>query len=334
MSPNALDASADSKSLPDFLFKKKQTSYNANAIEGSIGYEGKALNAGVIVNRVDSDYKTLGTYFFNRDIFDVQLFTNFGFLEGRLNTALKGGVQSNNLDKNQPTTTRRVIYDAQLTWSEEKLNAGFNYSNNSSRIAYILNQQLDSLNAVIVTQDMGINATYSLPSKGEIKHSVTANANIQDVSDDIEKTDREVTSKVLLGSIGYLLRLPSDWGFKLKGNYTQNKLTGITTDRIGYGIGVSKSLLKNKMTVGVDANMFKNKNELNQKSQNFLGQIMIAYQIFKGMGLNIQWGILNTSSEVMPKFTESTGNLGLQYQFSYSPKKKVKNQDSKKTNKN
>ena len=61
---------------------------------------------------------------------------------------------------------------------------------------------------------------------------------------------------------------------------------------------------------------------------------MIAYQIFKGMGLNIQWGILNTSSEVMPKFTESTGNLGLQYQFSYSPKKKVKNQDSKKTNKN
>lgn len=334
MSPNALDASSDSRNLPNFLFKKKQTSYNSNAIEGSVGYEGKALNAGVMVNRVDSDYKTLGTYFFNRDIFDVQVFTNFGLLDGKLNTALKGGIQSNNLDEKQPTTTRRIIYDAQLNWSEEKLNAGFNYSNNSSRIAYILNQQLDSLNAVIVTQDMGINATYTLPSRGEMMHSVTATGNIQEVSDDVEKPNREVTSKVLLGSLGYLLKLPSDWAFNLKGNYTQNELAGISTDRLGYGLGVSKSLLKSKLTLGVDVNMFNNKNELNQKSKNFLGQIMIAYEIFKGMGLNLQWGILNTSSDITPKFTESTGNFGLQYQFNYSPKKKVKNKDTQNPNKN
>lgn len=324
VSPNALDADAPGKSLTNFLLKKKNTTYNANAIEGSIAYEGKTFNAGVLVNRVDSDYKTLGTYFFNRDIMDISGFTQFGLLDGKLNTSLKAGIQSNNLDKSLPTTNKRFIYDAQLAYALEKVSANFNYSNNTSRVNYILNQNLDSLNAVIVTQDMGLNVNYTLPSKGELSHSINATGNIQDVSDDIEKPSRTVTSKVFLGSLAYMLRLPSKWGFSLRGNYTQNEITGIKTDRIGYGLGINKSFFDNKLTMGLDASLYNNKNALGQKSKNAIGQFMLAYQLFKGMGLNLQWGLLNTSSDTAASFTESTGNLGLQYQFNYMPKKKDK----------
>jgi len=327
LSPNALDADAPGKSITDFLIKKKNTTYNANAIEGSIAYEGKTFNAGVMVNRVDSDYKTLGTYFFNRDIMDVSGFTQFGLLEGKLNTSLKAGIQSNNLNKSLPTTNKRFIYDAQLAYAVEKVSAAFNYSNNTSRVNYLLNQNLDSLNAVIVTRDMGLNVQYKLPAKGEISHSISATGNIQDVSDDIEKPSRALTSKVLLGSLAYMLLLPTDWNFSLRGNYTQNEISGLQTDRIGYGFGVKKAFFENKLSLGLDANMYNNKNALGQKSKNAMGQFMLAYQLFKGMGINLQWGLLNTTSATTSSFTESTGNLNLQYQFNYVPKKKNKEQN-------
>ena len=63
-------------------------------------------------------------------------------------------------------------------------------------------------------------------------------------------------------------------------------------------------------------------NELNLKSRNIITQLSLGWGIAKGLGLQIQWGILNTTSDSAPTLTESMGNFGLQYQFSYSPKKK------------
>ena len=83
-----------------------------------------------------------------------------------------------------------------------------------------------------------------------------------------------------------------------------------------------KSFLENKITLGLDGNLYNNKNNLNQKSRNFIGQFSLGYQLFKNMGLQLQWVILNTNAEGATTFTESTGNLGLQYQFNYKPKKK------------
>lgn len=332
ISPNALDADSPDTGITNFLLKKKNTTYVAHAIEGSIVLETKTFNAGVIVNRVDSNYKTLGTYFFNRDIMDISGFTQFGLLDGKVNASLKAGIQSNNLDKSLPTTNKRLIYDAQLTYAIPKVSASFNYSNNTARVNYLLNQNLDSLNAVIVTRDMGLNIQYNLPTTNEISHAISATGNIQDVSDDIEKPSRTLTSKVLLGSLSYMLRLPSDWNFSLRGNYTQNEISGLQTDRVGYGLGVRKAFFENKLTIGVDGNFYNNKNALGQKSKNAIGQFMVAYQLFKGMGINLQWGLLNTTTGTGPAFTESIGNLTMQYQFSYVPKKKSK-QEKEKNNK-
>jgi len=322
LSPNALDADSDKKSITNFLLSRKNTTYYSNAFESSLGYEGKVLNAGVLFTRVDADYKTLGAYFFNRDVMDMQGFVNFGLLDGKINTALKAGVQSNNLDKSKPTTTRRFIYDGQIAYAVEDLSANFNYSNNTSRVGYVLNQQLDSLNAVIITQDIGLNVNYNLPVMGTFKHAIAATGNIQEVSDDIEKPSRISTSRIFLTNLTYMVSLPADWKISLRGNYSNNIVQTIRLTRIGYGAGVRKSLFENKLTLGLDGNIYQNKNELDQKSRNIIGQFSFGYQIFKGMGLQLQWGLLNTTSDAGQSFTESTGNLGLQYQFNYAPKKK------------
>jgi len=322
VSPNAQDARSATRKITDFLIPTRNTTYFGNAFEGSIGYEGKAMNAGVIINRVDPKFKTLGAYFFNRDIMDIQGFTGFSLIDGKLNTNLKAGIQTNNLDNSKPTTTRRFIYDIQSAWTVESLSISGNYSNNASRIGYVLNTQLDSLNAVIITSDIGLNINYTLPPMGEYTHLVSLTGNIQNVSDDIEKLSRTTSSRMLLGNISYMLTTPSKWAYSVRGNYNQNEVQNILLTRIGFGLGVRKSLFENKLSVGLDGNCFLNSNQLNQNSRNLIGQISLGYQIFKGMGLQLQWGVLSTISDNTPAFTESTGNLGLQYQFNYTPKKK------------
>ncbi|MCB0605419.1 MAG: outer membrane beta-barrel family protein [Saprospiraceae bacterium] len=324
VSPNAQDANATKKSLTNFILPTKNTTYYSNALEGSLAYEGKKMNAGVSINRVDADFKTLGTYFFNRDIMDIQAFTSFGLIDGKLNTSLKGGIQTNNLDKSKPTTTKRVIYDLSTAWSSGDINVQVHYGNNTSDIGYVLNPALDSLNAVVVTQDAGLNITYNIPSKNENKQSISLTGNAQDVSDDIEKPSRQSTSKLYLINLGYTLTTQAKWSFFARGNYSQNKVQGLQLNRTGFGAGVKKSLFENKLSLGLNANYFLNKNALNQKSNNLIGQFLLGYQIFKGMNLQFNWGLLNTKAENTPSFTENTANLGLQYNFSYVPKKKNK----------
>jgi hypothetical protein len=322
ISPNAADADSPNKSITNFILPRKNTTFYSNAMEGSVAYEGKKMNVGVSINRVDADFRTLGAYFFNRDVMDIQGFTSFGLFDGKLITSLKAGVQSNNLDKSKPTTTRRLIYDVSTAWGDKGFNATLHYGNNTSNVTYVLNQNLDSLNAAIVTQDLGLTLSYDLPTGGEAKHNIALTGNVQDISDDIEKPSRQTTTKMYLINLGYTLTTADAWAFSLRGNYNRNEVQGIELKRTGFGAGARKSFFKNKMSLGVNANYYINENALAQKSNNLLGQLNLGFQLFKGMGAQLSWGLLRTSADNVPAFTENTGNLGLQYNFNYTPKKK------------
>lgn len=325
VSPNVLDAKSTESSITDFLLKKRNTTYFGNALEASAAFEGKFFNAGVQVNRVDNTFRTFGAYFFNRDIQDIQGIAGFGLLDGKLNTTVKAGVQRNNLDDSKPTTTTRLIYDIQTAWSDKDLNVQGNYSNNASNVGYVLNPQLDSLNAVIITRDLGINASYMLPIESEHVHLVTLTGNMQDVSDDILKPDRTSVSKLFLVNAGYVLKTISTWTFSARANYTRNEVESIRLNRLGFGIGIQKPLLNNKLITGFNGNYFNNKNDLGNTSSNISAMVNMTTQLFTGMSVQFSWGLLRTVSETIPAFTESTGNLGLQYNFQYAPGKNKKN---------
>lgn len=322
VSPNLLDARSNDKSITDFLLKKRNSSYYGNAIEGSIGLEGKKINTGILFNRVDNNFKTFGAYFFNKDLMDIQGFANFGLLQNKLNSSVKAGIQTNNLDESKPSTTKRLVYDVQSAWSDKDFNAQFNYSNNSSNVNYILNQQLDSLNAVVVTQDLGLNLNYILPFKSEHIHSLTITGNMQDVSDDIEKPSRISVSKLYLANAAYALKTKSKWTFLARVNYTINEIQNSELKRIGLGASIQKSILKEKINLGFTTNYYKNNNGSGLNSSNTIGQISIGSQLFKGMSLQLAWGLLRTASDASPTYTESTGTMSVQYGFNYAPKRK------------
>lgn len=321
VSTNTFDDLAENKTLTNFILTDRNTTYYGNAIEASLGFEGKAANFGVMLNRVDNTFNTFGAYFFNKDIMDIQSFINFGLLQNTVNSSIKVGIQSNNLDNSKPTTSKRLIYDINSAYASKDINAQVNFSNNTSTVNYILNQQLDSLNAVVVTQDAGINVSYTLPVEGENKHTISLTGNIQDVSYDIEKSSRQSVSKLYLINGQYGLSSSSKWAFTARVNFTQNKVSGMDLNRLGFGASVRKPIAKDKLNLGFNTNHFINNNGLGNSSSNTMAQFSMGSKL-SSVSLQLDLGILSTTSATRPTFSEVTTNLGVNYNFSYTPSKK------------
>lgn len=330
LSPNRLDAPAERSPYPRFLFTERNTTEVHSAVNASLGYEGEAFTTGVQLKRVDPNYRTFGAYFFNNDIVDLVGNLAFGLWEGRINTQLSAGVQSNNLGLLKPSTTQRFIYSAALSFSEGNFSASADYSNNTTDIGYVLNPELDSLNVVLITQSGGVVLSYSLTGGAGNQHSFTLSGNVQDVTDDIEDPLQSATTQMLVGNFTYSYALSeSKWRFSARTNYNQNELAMMRIQRYGFGGGITKSLLDNKMNVGVDANYFLNSNDMADNSSNLQGQVRWSYQMGGGLSANLNMGLLQTTTATQDPFTELTGNLGVQYNFSYTYKRKDKTSKKK-----
>jgi hypothetical protein len=64
--------------------------------------------------RVEPDYETLGSYFFNTDVQSFTLAPRGSFAGGRVNVTLSGGLSRNNLYDDLERTTKRVIGSANI----------------------------------------------------------------------------------------------------------------------------------------------------------------------------------------------------------------------------
>jgi hypothetical protein len=322
VSPNALDATSENQKFTKFLIMERTTTEHSSAIDASMAYEGKAMIAGIQYRRVDPNYRTLGAYFFNRDIVDVLGNLAFNLLDNHMTVALSGGVQANNLDQTKPATTRRFIYSANVGYAKNAFSGSFNFNNNTTDVGYVLNQNLDSLNAVVITQDIGVNLNYNLPGSGGTKQAISLSANLQNVNDDVVARDQSSDSKVGVLHLGYTVMTSNQWRFSSRINYNQNEIAQMQIKRYGAGLGIGKSFLDNKMSVGLDANYFINTRENNSKSNNLLGQLMLGYELGSGLTTQLNWGFLRTTAETINAFSESTVTLGLQYNFNYKPSRK------------
>jgi hypothetical protein len=322
VSPNLLDAEIAKSAYPGFLFTERTTTDVNTAIDASINYEGERFTGGVQLRRIDPNYESFGAYFFNNDIIDLLGNLNFGLLDGAANVSLSAGVQSNNLDLSQPTTNQRFVYNAAIAYAKNAFSANANYSNNTTDVGYVLNQELDSLNAVLIMENAGLNFTYAIPSQSGTQHVFNIGGNLQQVSDDIENPMTSAASRMIVGLFNYSLMLPTNWRFTSRLNYNQNELSQMTIDRFGAGLGVSKSLLEGKMNMGLDLNQFWNSNDVAENTRNLQGRLRWTYQISEGLNTNLSWGLLRTTSDTMDPFTELTGIVGLQYNFNYQPGRK------------
>ncbi|MEE9372649.1 MAG: hypothetical protein V3V00_06305 [Saprospiraceae bacterium] len=290
------------------------------AFDASLDYEGENFVAGFKFKRIDPNYKSFGAFFFNNDLVEYSANVGFGLMEDKANVNLSVGIQSNNISLLKSTTTSRLIYSGDLSYALEAFSANANYSNNSTDIGYVLNPELDSLNAVIISQNAGLNFNYSITGNERMQHTFTLSGNLQEVSDDIDNPLESAKSQMMVAHFIYNLMFPeSKTRITARVNYNQNELAQMLIKRSGFGFGVSQSLLEDKMNAGIDINFFNNSNALSDNSTNLNTQLRLGYNISDDLNLNWNMGFLRTSKDNSDTFKEFTGNLGIQYNFNVNP---------------
>lgn len=329
-----INAARDESITAPFPFSGIEPTVNSSfsdAFDGGLDYNGGKFGCGVQYTRIDPDYTTFGAYFFNNDIENFLGKGNLSLLKGRLSLNGSLGVQRDNLNDLKPTTIRRVIGSGNANLAPGKIwNLGLNYSNYSSNIQYVLNPDLDSLNVVVVTQDMGAVLTVNLPASGKNKNTINLIANLQDITDDVINPTTSSEAQMFITALIYSWTA-AEKGLSLSANvnYNHNNLPSIEMSRWGMGVGVNKQFLKNKISSGLNLGIFRNQmtGMIDQTATTMQVNARLNYQISRAHGLQFNAILLNKNAPTSPTtgqggFTEMTANIGYRYNFQYNPFKK------------
>jgi len=210
----------------------------------NLTYSPEKYNLKLSYRRVDPDYKSLGAVFLNNDLEDLTANLGFGVLQNKMNLALSGGLQRNNIDGEKVTQTLRTIGAINLQYAPyEVWNIGLNYANFSTNTSMsLIVDGIDTLRYAQVTSSYGGNIMRLI--KGEkVNQSIMLMINQQAA---ITNDQRE--SQTLVASLSETITLT-----QLKANVavaisaTQTTAAGSQTQMIGPTISASKQLLNGKM---------------------------------------------------------------------------------------
>ena len=238
-------------------FENRSATNTRNAFQVAATYAIQQSRLSAKYERIEPHYRSMGAYFFNNDIENITVGYSNSLFEKKLFLSLHGGFQRNNLFGDRLSQTNRTIASANILYTKRPLTLGFNFTNYSADVQYVLNNDLDSLNAVVVTQSAALNGSYVLKSTSGRMHVLSSNFARQAVTDDFLSGTRGQESTMFTGVLTYSYRL-LDRKMELSArlNYNQNNLSAQTHTRIGPGLGLKKRFFKDRCSVRATLNYF------------------------------------------------------------------------------
>ena len=307
-----------------FLFKRRSSTSFDNATDVMLEYRKADVSAGISYRRIDPGYKSLGAYFFNDDLENVTAYSGFSILKKKVNLRLEAGVQRNNLEKEKEASFRRIIGSANITYRLNNWDFAANLSNFSSKVDYQLNPELDSLNAVIVSQEANVIVRKIIPGNGASFQSFNFIAGIQSVNDNVDNPDQSIESNLYFTNISYSIATRSSWQYTatidFNTNINANSMVPGRLNRYGAGMQLAKGIRNNKYQVGVGMNYYLQKNAFDMTTHLWSNFLRGTWQVTKLQALNIQLNWIrndrsNTASA--EKFSELIGSISYNLRFGH-----------------
>lgn len=315
--------------FPSFISPERNSTLYGSMLDTDLSYNAKNASFAVKYQYIEPNYQSLGAYFFNQDIENFLVNTTWAAFGRKLQFTGDFGIQRDNVDNAKPSTLTRIIGSANTNFNAGNFNLAMNYSNYTTDVAFVLDSDLDSLNAVVITQDLTLNSSYTILSKAEDQHNFTLTGSIQDVTDDVTDPERSAASKMLNASLVYsYLMKNGKTSINTNVNYNENELSLVKASRIGGGIGVSQNLLEDKMNLGVKLNYFNanvgTENDLTNSTFNL--QFNSNYRISPAHHLIINCTLLNWTRKDNTGLNQTSNELigNISYQLNFATKKQPK----------
>jgi hypothetical protein len=313
-----------------FLYTPRLSSSYYNAYKAAFNYQFDAYTIGVGYERVDPQYRTLGSYYFNNDLESITLNGATTILDNKINIAVSAGTQRDNLDKSKVSTMRRLVGSLNVNYTpSERLNVSASYSSfqtyTNIRSQFVnINQltpydNLDTLNFTQISKNATLTGSYMLSNTKEKRQSLNLNLNFQDAADKQGDVTQNTGTQFYNVNAGYSLNLvPRNITFSLAFNGNVNDGPGFQTKTLGPTLSVNKSFLERKLRTTLSSSY--NNTYTNSQKVNTILNVRVngAYSIRKKHNLNLSFVVVSreTKTESTAKsFKEYTGTLGYSYSF-------------------
>jgi hypothetical protein len=219
----------------------------------SLRYSGSFYSIGVEYRRVDPEYQTMGSYFFNNDLERYSIQPSLNLFQSRLNLSGSIGIQRDNLLDDKASTTRRTIGSANVQYNIlPELNLAVNYSNFATEQQSGLVALNDTIRVYQVTHNVAVTPSYYIAGDRFYQNFVL-NLSNQSLIDRNIFTSDFTESQTNSINFNYSLRDNIvNYGINFGLNYlTLNSMMNDIV-RYGFSTGVEKSLWEEKMTVSLN----------------------------------------------------------------------------------
>ena len=312
---SALNRNRFNKDLAIFHALKAQLSYTA-AI-GSIG---------TTYERVAPNYTTLGAYYMTNDY--ENMMANFATTIKKINIAINGGYQRDNLEKQKTNTTSRMIYSGTVSSNvNEKLSLSANFSNVQS-YTYINDiysqvtqtnqfQNLDTLNVTQLNYSASFNTAYILQSTKEKRQSMNFNLMYQKAAE-AQQYSQFSGNDIYNAALSYQFSLlPSQLNASTSFNYNYNRMPGdLYTQALTYNVSLQKTFFK-ELRSTLSATYSNMTNQAGKLSNVLNLRLSESYVFAKRHNFNLSLTLLYSESLTKTRL-QYAANLSYGYTFDVS----------------
>jgi hypothetical protein len=312
------------------LFSPRTSSSYYNALKTNLTYQGKGYSVGAGYERIDPQYRTLGSYFFNNDLENITVNAATALLQGKVNLSTNVGTQRDNLDGSKATTMRRVVTAVNVAFAPSpKFNLSLSYSSFQSftnvRSQFVdinrLSQFdfLDTLNFTQISQNATANALYQLGNNKNKRQTISLNLTAQDAADKQGQVTQNSGLRFYNFNSSYSLSLTPQ-SLTLSTSFNLSMSDGVASQSRTFGptVAVTKQFFEKKLRT--TASISQNESYANSLHTGSILNARLSgnVSIKKKHNINLSTVLVNRSSMqegAAKAFTELTATLGYVYSF-------------------
>ena len=312
------------------LFTPRTSSSYYNAMKANVTYQGNGYSVGMGYERIDPQYRTLGSYFFNNDLENITINAATALMQGKVNLSANVGTQRDNLDESKATTLKRLVTAVNVAFAPtQRFNLALSYSSFQSftnvRSQFVnINRLtqfdfLDTLNFTQISQNATINSMYQVGNNKNKRQTVSLNLTAQDAADKQGQVTQNSGLRFYNFNSAYSLSItPRNLTLSLAFNLSMSDGAMSQSRTFGPTGSLSKQFFDKKLRTTLSVSQNESyANGLNTGSI-LNGRLSGNVSIKKKHNLNLSGVLVNRSSKqegAAKSFTEFTATLGYVYSF-------------------
>ena len=305
--------------LASNLISINPTSQRFSAIKTSLTYNfSKNVSSGFEYRRIDPGFQSMGSYFFNNDLELITFNQSVSLLESKFRARGSIGMQRDNLDGSKNSTSRRMIGSLSGNYAiDDNWAVDLSYNNYSTNQKAVKNIVDNSLMVFQVNHSLLLSPRFMKASQS-FAHLVMLNLNWMILNDKnsqtSDMTDTDTKVAMLMYSLGIVKQKIN---VSLGANYTKMVNQNYTNQLAGGTLGISSSLLKDKLTLNWNNAYMINK--LNGDSGIIFNTSLNSnYRFLPRHSVTLNLNLIKNSfadTSITPSYNEIRGDLGYAFTF-------------------